>query len=369
MVERKKNNNMKILTVSDSFKGTLSSSKVGQIVSEYYQKRGYSATYLPISDGGEGFLSVIQYITNQPILSTTVKDPLFQTTTAQYIFDVSQQTVYLELAETSGLTKIEETKRNAVYASTYGLGELIKYVILTHHPRKIVLGIGGSATSDVGAGMLDALGVEFLDKHHFLIHHLNNAKLMQIRKIKIQHFQKLIKGIEFITLTDVTNLLNGDLGCIKVFAKQKGAKEAELYPMEKNVLHFYHQTLEYDKHACDFPGAGAAGGVGYTMKYYFHSKIVSGIDTVLQLYQFEEKVREYDVIFSGEGHIDTQSLNGKVISGIKKYQPKRLILITGSSTIHTKDEIYAIVPTVATLEESMKNPEESLKKVLETIKL
>ena len=358
---------MKILTISDSFKGTLSSSKVGQIVSEYYREKGHMTDYLPISDGGEGFLNVIQHITNQPVLSATVNNPLLKKTTAQYIFDAHNQTIYLELAETSGLTKVEETKRNAVCASTYGLGELIKYVILTHHPKKIVLGIGGSATSDVGAGMLEALGVEFFDKNHFVIHQLNNTKLMQIRKIKKYYFQKLIKGIEFITLTDVINPLNGNLGCIQVFAKQKGAEEEELYPMERNVLHFYHKTLENNKKAIDFPGAGAAGEVGYTMKYYFNSKIVSGIDTILEFVNFQEKVKEYDVIISGEGHIDSQSLNGKVISGIKKYQPKRLILITGSSTIHTNDEIYTIVPTVATLEESMKKPEESLKKLLETI--
>lgn len=360
---------MKILTISDSFKGTMSSTQIGQIVSEYYEQQGHICKYIPISDGGEGFLDVIKYVTGLNESETMVNDPLFRKTKARYIFNKETKTAYLELAEASGLTKVEEEKRNAVLSSTYGLGELIKFVIKKEHPKKIILGIGGSATSDGGSGMLEALGVEFFDANHFRLNQMNNIKLMQIRKIKTNNLGKLIKKIEFVTLTDVTNPLNGKLGSIQVFAKQKGAKEEDLYAMERNILHFYHKTVDSKKDAIDFKGAGAAGGVGYAMKYYLNSKIASGIDEILELVDFKNKVNEYDVIISGEGHIDSQSLNGKVISGIKKYQPKRLILLTGCSSIQNNDEIYAIVPNVTTLEDSLSNPEQSLKKLLETIKI
>lgn len=365
----KEGKKMKILTISDSFKGTLSSSQVGEIVSTYYQKQGNEADFIPISDGGEGFLEVIHYVTKLPFQEKNVSDPLFRPTTATYLMDENKKTAYLELAQASGLTKIEEDKRNAIFASAYGLGELIKHVILTHHPKKIVLGIGGSATSDVGTGLLEAMGVEFIDANGFVLKHMNNLKLMQIKKIKTRAFKRLIKGIEFVTLTDVTNPLNGKKGCIQVFAKQKGAKEETFYLMERNVLHFYHKTLDKMSQAIDFSGAGAAGGVGYTMKYYFNSQMASGIESILELVDFKKKVQAYDVIITGEGHLDAQSLDGKVISGIKAYHPKRLVIITGSSSLQSDDEIYAIVPTVATLEESLQSPSECLKKLLEQVKL
>lgn len=360
---------MKILTISDSFKGTLSSTKIGQIVTEYYQQQGHICEYIPISDGGEGFLDVIKYVTGICESEIMVNDPLFRKTKARYLFDQKNKVAYVELAEASGLTKIEEDKRDAAIASTYGLGELIKFIINQKHPKKIVLGIGGSATSDGGCGMLEALGVEFFDANHFLLNKMNNIKLMQIKSMKTRRLERLIRKIEFVTLTDVTNPLNGVYGSIQVFAKQKGAKLEELYAMERNILHFYHKTLDYKEYAIDFNGAGAAGGVGYAMKYFLNSKIVSGIDEILELVDFKNKVNEYDVIISGEGHIDSQSLNGKVISGIKKYQPKRLILLTGCCSIKQNDEIYAIVPTITTLEDSLNNPEQSLKRLLETIKL
>lgn len=363
---------MKILAICDSFKGTLSSTEVGKIICEYYNKEGHITKYFPIADGGEGFLEVIKVISNLEYKSMIVNDPLFNNTNARYLYDENAKIAYIELAEASGITKIPNEKKDAIRSSTYGLGELLKKVITKHHPKKIIMGIGGSATTDMGTGMLEAMGVEFLDDNGFKLTKMNNLQLLKIRKINLNSFKKLIKGIEFITLTDVENPVLGKLGTVQVFALQKGAKNEHLMAMEQNVKHFYKCTLaKFSKqNPIDFPGAGAAGGVGYTMRYYFDSSIKSGIDTLLELINFSKLVKEYDVIFSGEGKIDSQTLNGKVISGVKKYYPKRLILIGGSSTINdVEDEIYTIVPTIATMEESIKNPSEMLKKLLSTIKL
>lgn len=361
---------MKVLTISDSFKGSLSSKEVGQIVTEYLTNQKIEAKYLPISDGGEGFLDVISHLTSLKPLSFKVSDANFNETVAHYLYDEKTKTAYLELAEASGITKIKELK--PLLASTYGLGELIKKVLKKHHPQKIVLGIGGSATSDLGCGMLEALGVEFFDEKGFIIKKMNNLKLMQVRKVNLGAFKRLIKKTQFITLTDVTNPLLGKNGTIPIFAPQKGAKEEELPLMQQNIFHLYkvlHQKLAKKINLKDFPSAGAAGGVGFTMRYLFNSAISSGIEEILKMVSFEDLVKEYDIIITGEGSFDEQSLNGKVISGIKKYEPKRLIIICGS-TKFTSDltDVYPVVPTVATLEESLANPKECLLKLLEKIK-
>ena len=362
---------MKVLTVSDSFKGTLSSSLIGELVSEHYAKEGHETSYIPISDGGEGFLDVIKYIKKLEFLSITVKGPYFKDTQAKYLYDEVDKTAYVELAETSGLPKVKKEDLRAPFASTYGLGELIKHIILKHQPKKVVMGIGGSATTDVGSGMLEAMGVEFIERLGFKVTGLNNAKLMQARKLNTKKFQKLIKGIEFVTLTDVENPLLGSLGTVSVFAPQKGATEEDQPVMERNVQHFYNLTNKlHKKNAPDFKGAGAAGGVGYAMKYFFNSKITSGIEEILRLVEFDKLVEENDVIITGEGSFDSQSLNGKVISGIQGYNPKRLVIICGRCKIENPEvEVYPIVPSVATAEESMGQPKESLLKLLNTIKL
>lgn len=358
---------MKILTISDSFKGTLRSSEIGEIVTKYCKEKGFDATYIPISDGGEGFLETVHYITHLPFYETEVSDPVFQKTIAKYLFDEAKKIAYVELAEACGITKMKTLA--PIQASTYGLGELILYIINKHAPKKVVLGLGGSATSDMGVGLLEACGVDFLDAHHFRLSKMNHAKLMQIRKIETKAFQKKIKHIEFITLTDVTNGAFGKTGCIQTFAPQKGAKEEDLFLMEKNVLHFHHVTQDtLGSNITDFPGAGAAGGVGYTMKHYFGSRIQSGIEVLLDMMDFSHLVEASDIVITGEGSFDAQSLKGKVISGIWKYHPKRLIVLCGKSEfLNPPFEVYPIVPTVASFEEAIQSPKASLERLLESI--
>ena len=139
--------------------------------------------------------------------------------------------------------------------------------------------------------------------------------------------------------------------------------------MEKNLKHLYKKlNIDSNYQMPDFPGAGAAGGVGYCMKYFFNSKVENGIETILKLVNFEEEVKKADIIISGEGKFDSQSFGGKVISGIKKYSPKRLVIICGISEVDQTD-VYSIVPKYATTEESLNNPKESLQKLLDDIKL
>lgn len=362
---------MKILVVSDSFKGSMTSKEVGMTICDYYQNHHLEATYLPISDGGEGFLDAINDSFQLEKQQMQVEDANFNYTESAYIIDQKNKIAYLELAQSIGLAKLDKNKLNALYASSFGFGHLIKEIILKYQIKKIIIGIGGSATSDLGCGMLEALGVEFIDKDGFLIKKMCNAKLMKVRKVKTKAFEKLIKGIEFVTLSDVTNSLLGIKGSIATFAKQKGASDEQLFLMEQNLNHMFKLLKsDYQKNLTDFEGAGAAGGIGFTMRYFFNSEMKSGIDSILKMIHFQQLVKEYDVIVTGEGCLDDQSLDGKVISGIKKYHPQRLIIICGQNKLSsTINDVYAIVPTVATIEESLKEPISALKKLLPLIKL
>lgn len=358
---------MKILTISDSFKGTRTSKQIGSIITNKLVEKGHLASYIPISDGGEGFLDVIYEITKIKKLKLSVYDPLFRLTNAYYIFDEKTKTGYIEMAEASGITKLKKEELRTINTSTYGLGMLIKHLIINHKAKKIVMGIGGSATSDMGVGMLEALGVEFLDRDNLVLKKMNNLNIAKIRKYNLKSFSKLIKGIEFITLSDVTNPLLGENGSIAIFAPQKGASSIDLLIMEKNFKHFYKKlNIDYKYQATDFPGAGAAGGVGYCMKYFFNSKIYSGVDELLKMIDFATIKDQYDLIITGEGKYDSQSSCGKVISGIKKYQPKNLAVVCGISTIN-EENVYSIVPKYATLDQSLENPDEPLKNLIDDL--
>lgn len=367
---------MKILTISDSFKGTLSSYDVGSLVSNYFKKQNHHTKFIPISDGGEGFLDTIEYIldnTNHKIKQEKVEvfDANFDKTSSYYLFDEDTSTLYIELATASGIAKIKKEDLRAKTASTYGTGELLKYAILKNNVKEVIIGIGGSATSDMGSGMLEAMGMKFYDRDNNLLTHVANETLKNLARIDSTDFDLLIKNIKFITLTDVNNPLLGENGSIKIFAPQKGAKDDMLFEMEENFKKFVEVLKDnYQTNFEDFAGAGAgaSGGVGFTMKHLFKSEIQNGIDTILNLINFQSLVETYDVIITGEGKYDAQSKGGKVISGIKKYNPKRLIIVCGITDIKEAG-VYAVVPVVATVEESMKNSKESLEKLLNKIKL
>lgn len=370
----------KLLVISDSFKGTMSSYEIGMLVSSYYQKKNYISTFIPISDGGEGFLDSMEYILlnhKNPTISKNdikkltlkVHDASFNLVFATCLIDKTDDTLYVELAEASGIAKLKKEELMAMKASTYGTGELIKYAILNENIKRVVLGIGGSATSDMGSGMLEAMGVKFYDSNHNLLTSLANETLSKVDHIELDEFNDLIKDISFETLTDVINPLLGENGSISVFAPQKGATSKMLPLMEENFKKFLKVLNNtFKKELEEFEGSGAAGGVGFTMKHLFNSKIDSGIQKILRMIDFSSLVKEYDVVITGEGSYDAQSLGGKVISGIKEYKPKQLIIICGKSDIED-GTVYKIVPNVATIEESLNKPKESLEKLLETIKL
>ncbi len=357
----------KMLVICDSFKGTLSSKEVGEIIVNNVNKNKYTATYLPISDGGEGFLdALMKWNKNLKECYTASCDAFRRASSSKYLVDKIENTLYFELAECVGIKDLSNDELNPYFASTYGLGLAIKAAILKHHPTKIVIGIGGSASNDGGSGMLEAMGVKFCNKNGNVIYGMCNDKLKDVYTLGLDSFKKLIKNIEFEVLTDVSNPLLGANGATYVFSLQKGAKENDLPILEENMSKFNNvvkKTFNVDGEV--IPGAGAAGGVGYAFIAFMNAKLSLGIDVLLKSYHFDELVEKYDLVITGEGRLDEQSLNGKVISGIMSYNPKKLEFVVGSNLLENIEyKVHAIVPDAATLDEALSKPKESLTKLI-----
>lgn len=357
----------RILVICDSFKGTLSSKEVGEIVVNNVNKNKYIAEYLPISDGGEGFLdTLLKWNKNLKEHYVFSCDAFRRANSSKYLFDKVNNILYFELAECVGIKDLNKDELNPFIASTYGLGIAIKEGILKHHPSKIVIGIGGSASNDGGTGMLEAMGVKFCDKDGNLIFGMCNKKLSSIYTLGTESFKKLINGIEFEVLTDVSNPLLGELGATYVFSPQKGATKNDLVALEENMS-IYSQIVKkyFDDDFSEIEGAGAAGGVGFAFIAFMNAKLSLGIDVLLKGYHFDELVEKYDLVITGEGKLDEQSLNGKVISGIMSYSPKNLEFVVGSCSLNDLPyKVHAIVPNSATLEEALSKPKESLSKLI-----
>lgn len=364
-------NSQKVMVMIDSFKGTLTSKKAGNIVKETIQNKNIKVDVISISDGGEGFLEVIKEAKKLEYKKLDVHDAIGRIHQARYLYDSKNLTAYFELAETCGINNLKKEELDPYHASSYGLGEQIKKTLSINKTKKIVVGIGGSASSDAGSGMLEALGVKFYDKQGNLITNLNNASLAKVEDVDIIETSTILKDIEIVVLTDVTNPLLGEKGAVYVFSPQKGATPNDLPVLESHIKHFV-DVIKTKLPNCDLSntsGDGAAGGVGFAFSKILKGTLKSGADTILDLVDFKQICESYDVVITGEGKFDSQTLNGKIIKGIMEYKPKRLIVVTGTSEITTNQaEVYAIVPNICTLNESLKNPEESLRKLVKTIK-
>ena len=304
---------MNVLAIIDSFKGTISSKKLGEIIKEEFDAKGHNVDVIPVADGGEGFCEAIEEILLSRGLeiskkSLIVNDPLFRKIESYYIICNSTKTAYIELAKASGISLLSKEELNPYITSTYGFGELIVDAI-KNNCKKVVLGIGGSATNDAGCGMLEALGMKFYNGNEELITQINNTDVGTVDYVDDNEFKNIIRDIEFVVLSDVTNPLLGEDGATYVFSPQKGAKKEDLSFLEDNIKNF----AILNKTNINSRGAGAAGGVVYALLTYLNAKLYSGIDYILDLIDYEKLIEKYDVIVTGEGKIDNQSLSGKVV--------------------------------------------------------
>ncbi|MCD8220813.1 MAG: glycerate kinase [Clostridiales bacterium] len=307
---------MKLLFASDSFKGSLTSEQIIQLLTDSANRifPGCECSGVPIADGGEGTVDAVIAVTKGEICKVKVHGPLMEEAEASYGIFHGDSAV-IEMAAASGLPMVPTEKRNPLNTTTYGTGELIKDA-LDKGLRKLSIAIGGSATNDGGMGAMRALGIRFLDKDGKELEGIG-SDLAKVEDIDISGLHPAVAETQFTVMCDVNNPLTGPDGATYTFGKQKGGTPEILDEMEAGMKHY--AAVMRDKLGLDVEnraGAGAAGGLGAALCGYLNANLKSGIETVLDLIGFDELLEGVDLVVTGEGRIDWQSAFGKVPSGV-----------------------------------------------------
>ena len=306
---------MNILIATDKFKDSQTAFQVGEGL-----KKGILKTFptaicetVPLADGGEGTLEALQIVLGGKFVTCEVQDPLFRKIQAKYLWIASTQTAVVEMARASGIELLKPNERNALITSTFGTGQLILDAF-QKDTREIILTVGGSATNDGGIGMAVALGYVFLDENHQELKPIgeNLLKICSIDKSKIH---PSISNIKFTVATDVINPFYGENGAAKIFAKQKGADEKSIELLNKgleNLAQLFQKTFHLNIQQKQ--GSGAGGGIGGGAMAFLNAKICSAADWILDIMDIDSKLKSANVLITGEGKIDSQTWQGKLIS-------------------------------------------------------
>ena len=321
------------ILVPDSFKGTLSAIEVCNIMKSSIKNLYKDANIIsvPVADGGEGTVDAFLYALGGEKKSVWVSDAFNEQQILAHYAMLKDNIAVIEMAACAGLPLVKN-RLEPDKTTTFGVGELIIDAI-NSGAKKIILGLGGSATNDGGCGMAAALGVKFKDEQdqEFIP---TGGTLSQIYKIDMNNIYPKIKDVEFISMCDVDNPLCGRLGASAVFAPQKGADEDMVKLLDEGLAHLA-KIIKRDLHieVKDIKGAGAAGGLGAGSIAFLQSKLTKGIDVILDTINFDELVSKADIVFTGEGKFDSQSLHGKVVMGVanrsQKYKTP-VIVVTGA---------------------------------------
>lgn len=321
------------ILVPDSFKGTLSAIEVCNIMKSSIKNLYKDANIIsvPVADGGEGTVDAFLYALGGEKKSVWVSDAFNEQKILAHYAMLKDDIAVIEMATCAGLPLVKN-RLEPDKTTTFGVGELIIDAI-NSGAKKIILGLGGSATNDGGCGMAAALGVKFKDEQdqEFIP---TGGTLSQIYKIDMNNIYSKIKDVEFVSMCDVDNPLCGKLGASAVFAPQKGADEDMVKLLDEGLAHLA-KIIKRDLHIAvkDIKGAGAAGGLGAGSIAFLQSKLTKGIDVILDTINFDELVSKADIVFTGEGKFDSQSLHGKVVMGVanrsQKYKTP-VIVVTGA---------------------------------------
>ncbi len=355
---------MKIVIAPQSFKGSLSAQEVAQAIARGIKRvlADAETVILPIADGGEGTVDALVYSAHGQVMTTEVTGPLGEKVTAEWGILGDQASAVVEMAAASGITLVPLEKLNPLVATTYGTGELIR-AALDAGCRRIIIGIGGSATNDGGAGMAQALGARLLDKKSEELP-WGGAALARLSRIDISGLDKRLTDCQVITACDVTNPLCGERGASRVYGPQKGATE-EMCQQLDEALTNYAEVIKRDLgiDVINMPGAGAAGGLGAGLVAFLGAKLISGIEVVSAAVGLTDYLKEASLVFTGEGRIDAQTLFGKTVAGVAaKAKEFRIpvVAIVGELTgdyqeiyQHGIDAVLSIAPGPISLKESM----------------
>ncbi|MDU7926329.1 MAG: glycerate kinase [Finegoldia magna] len=315
---------MNILVLIDSFKGSLSSLEAGEIIKKACEQDPSNKVIVkPVADGGEGTIDSLKDIKNARIVEVDVHNPLMEHHIARYLI-VDDKLAIMEMSESSGLTLIKDNL-DPMNATTFGVGDMIKDA-LDKNIREFIIGIGGSATTDGGMGMLRSLGARFFDEDGIEISN-GPIGIIDLETIDLDNFDVRLKECTFQIACDVDNPLCGERGSARVFSPQKGATPKQVEELDKLLGKYHEVTKKVIPDANDtIEGAGAAGGLGYAFKNYLNAELKPGIPIILEMLGADELIKNSDLIITGEGKMDFQTSMGKTPVGIanaaKKYNKK-----------------------------------------------
>ncbi|KAF1007347.1 MAG: Glycerate 2-kinase [Pseudomonas fluorescens] len=325
---------MKIIIAPDSFKDSLSAEGVAHAIAEGLATVWPDAELVkcPMADGGEGTVESVLAACNGALRSHRVQGPLGDSVNARWGWLAESRTAIIEMAEASGLQLVPTGQRDACTSSTFGTGELIR-AALDAGAERIILAIGGSATNDGGAGALQALGVQLFDQQDVQLPR-GGLALAQLARISVEQLDPRLAGVRFEIAADVNNPLCGPQGASAIFGPQKGATPEQVRQLDAALGHFAdHCARVLPRDVRDEPGSGAAGGLGFAAKAFLGAQFRAGVEVVAELVGLEQAVRGADLVITGEGRFDAQTLRGKTpygVARIARQQAVPVIVIAGT---------------------------------------
>lgn len=362
---------MKFVIAPDKFKGSLTGFEFCTAVEKGLVKVFPQAEiiHLPLADGGDGTLEIAQHHLKGTKIEILVNDPFFRKIKASYVFSKDTEIAYIEMAEASGLKRIAENEKNVMRATSFGTGELILHAI-EKGAKHILLGIGGSATNDSGMGMAAALGYSFLDANGQKLKPIG-ANLTQVETIDVSNVQEKLKNIKFSIACDVQNPLYGNEGAAFVYAEQKGASIENILQLDRGLQHFANILQQQFGVDCQqINGAGAAGGVGAGSIVFLNGNLVSGIELIKNISNFDEVIQDADWLITGEGKLDEQTFYGKTIQGVINSAKQNNIPVAafcGAISLNIEQQqkmgltyCTSILKTISSLQEAINYSEENL---------
>jgi len=369
---------MKIVIAPDSFKGSLNAIEVSKAIEKGIKKANPEANIvlIPMADGGEGTMETLVTSTNGYKKQVSVTGPLGAKVEAAYGVLGDSETCIIEMASSSGLHLIDSKDLNPLKTTTYGVGELVKEA-LDDGFRKFIIGLGGSATNDGGAGMLQALGLKLLDLNGNEVAH-GGGELINIKQVDLSRFDRRIHESIFIIASDVQNPMIGPTGASHVFGPQKGATPTMVKLLDEGMTNWADQIEKVtDISLHDRPGAGAAGGIGGAFQAFFPSETRRGIDIVIEYTKLEEVLKDADFVITGEGKIDDQTVFGKTPMGVAQIAQKQNVptIILAGTVGQGIEQLYqygiiavfSIINRPLTLDEAIEGTQELLENTAEQI--
>lgn len=368
----------KYVVAPDSFKESMTAKEVCNAMERGIKQANPAAEVIkvPMADGGEGTVDSLVDATNGQRVTVEVTGPLGNKISAYYGILGNGTTAVIEMAKASGLEIVEKEKRNPMITTTFGTGELIRDA-LDHDVKEIIIGLGGSSTNDGGSGMAQALGAKLLDQNNHQIS-FGGGNLDKLDRIDISNLDSRLQDVKIILASDVTNPLIGKDGASRVFGPQKGATSEMVEKLENNLQH-YAKIIKRDlnKDVASVAGAGAAGGLGAGLMAFTTCEMSRGVDLAIEVTKLEEKIRDADYVFTGEGGTDFQTKFGKTPYGVaklgKKYHKPVISLAgylgEGIDSLYGEGftAIFGIIPGACDLSTALKNGPSNVARTTENI--